>query len=309
MQARESDVWAGIGVVDGVHLAASHEGLAGVELPPEERVDEPSDGHDLGSRARRQEAVLDRIAQVHGLVRLKAHDHRLGADRQRAGEHVVVVDRLLQVHQHLAALVIRGMQFRGVPDPGYAAPGAAVVRLHIQRVTDPLRDGVQIEWPIDRVLERHEYGLRHLEPQPHHRAVSRVLFHRLKGERAVQQVHVVHQGDLLQPLPRVVVPVSEPVDDQAVAWVVAQAERLDGEPLAIEGMPGAAGAGHRAQPAQDLLESKGPVLLGSEQQADQVPGLGHWGLPSRIAACGELAGRARRASRAAHRGPTGQARA
>ena len=48
---------------------------------------------------------------------------------------------------------------------------------------------------------------------------------------------------LLQPLPRVVVPVREPVDDQPAADRVGEVERLDGQPLAGEGVLRAAGSG------------------------------------------------------------------
>src|SRR5207248_8096789 len=75
-------------------------------------------------------------------------------------------------------------------------------------------------------------------------------------------------------------PVREPVDDQLVARPVAQAERLDGDPLTIEDVPAAVRARDRAQPAQYLLERPRPVLLGAEQQPDQVPGGCHWRLPS-----------------------------
>ena len=325
MQAGQRHVRAGVGVVDGIDLAALDQGLAGVELPPEEAVDQPPDRHHLGPGLRREEVVVDRVAQVHGLVRLEAHDHRLGADRQRAGEDVVV-DGLLQVHEHLAALVVGGVQFGRVADPGDAAPGTAVIRLHEQRVADPLRDGVQVEGlvvagggvgvarVVHRVLVGDEHGLRHLEAQPHHRAVGRVLLHGLEGERAVQQVHAVHQGDLLQPLPRVVVPVREPVDDQVVAGAVAQVERLDGDPLAVEGVPGAAGA-----------RRPGPAGAGSPRTPSASPPRyraatrsGAWKRStlasvraafSRIVAGDGRAGRARRASRGARRGPTGRARA
>src|SRR3954452_12038723 len=47
VQARERDVRAGVGVVDRVDVAAAHERLAGVELPAEERVDEPPYRDDL----------------------------------------------------------------------------------------------------------------------------------------------------------------------------------------------------------------------------------------------------------------------
>src|SRR5258708_12787364 len=72
----------------------------------------------------------------------------------------------------------------------------------------------------------------------------------------------------------------EPVDDEAVARTIPQAERLDGDPLAVEDVPRAIGTGYRAQSPQDLLESSRPVLLGTEQQTDQVPGRYRGGLPA-----------------------------
>ena len=74
--------------------------------------------------------------------------------------------------------------------------------------------------------------VRHVEAEPDHRAVRRVLLHRLERERAVEQVGAVDQRGLLQPLARVVVPVGEPVDDQAGADRVDEVERLDRQPLA-----------------------------------------------------------------------------
>src|SRR5205807_7815079 len=73
------------------------------------------------------------------------------------------------------------------------------------------------------------------------------------------------------PFPRVVVPVRQAVDDQLVPGPVTQPERLDGHPLAVEGLPAAVRSLDRAEPAQDLLERSGPVLLGTEQQPDHVP--------------------------------------
>ena len=320
VQAGQGDVGAGVGVVDGVDVAALDQGLAGVELPPEERVDQLADRHHLEPRVRGQEVVLDRVAQVHGLVRLELHHHGLGADGQRAGEDVVV-DGLLQVHEHLAAGVVGGVQFGHVVDPGHAAPGPAVVGLHEQRVADLLGDGVQVEGlvvagrgvgvagVVERVLVRHQHRLRHLEPEPHHRAVGRVLLHRLERERAVEQVDLVHHGHLLQPFPGDVVPVREPVDDQVVAGLVTQAERLDGDPLDVEGVRAArpldrarAGAGSRsnAEGQSSSVPSSSPI---------SVPG--QWLPPvvSRIAAGGGPAGRARKASRAGRHTPTDRVRA
>jgi hypothetical protein len=57
--------------------------------------------------------------------------------------------------------------------------------------------------------------------------VGAVLLHRLEGERAVEQIEVIHQRGLLEPLARVVVPVGQPVDDEVLADGVTQVERLD----------------------------------------------------------------------------------
>ena len=328
VQARQRHVRAGVGVVDRVDLAVLDEGLARVELPPEEGVHEPADGDHLSARLRRQERVVDRVAQVHGLVRLELHHHGLRADRQRPGEHVVALDRALQVHEHLAARVVGGVQLGRVADPRHPAPRAAVVRLHEQRVADLLGDRVEVErlvvlggrvgvpGVVHRVLVRHQDGLRHLETEAQHRAVGRVLLHRLERERAVQQVHAVHERDLLEPLARDVVPVGEPVDDQVVARPVPQRERLDRDPLGVEGVPRSVLSGHGANPPHYLLECPRPVLLRAEQQPDQVPL--HAGLPSqpdqrpvisRTWAGDGRAGRATMASHAVRRSPTDRARA
>ena len=70
-----------------------------------------------------------------------------------------------------------------------------------------------------------------------------MLLHRLERERAVEQVHVVHQRDLLEPFAREVVPVGEPVDYELVAGAVSQVKRLDrdplgGDPVAVPGVVG-----------------------------------------------------------------------
>jgi hypothetical protein len=212
----------------------------------------------------------------------KLHHHRLRADRERPRERVVAVHRLLQVHEPLAGRVVGGAQVVLVLDAGDTDPRPAVVGLHEQRVAHAFGDGLEVErlvvarrgvgelGVLGRVLERHEHGVGHLEAQAHHRAVGGVLLHGLERERAVEQVHVVHQRDLLQPLARDVVPVGEPVDDEVVAGRVAQVERLDGDPLDVEGVLLPRAGAHRSHAAHDRLEGGGPVLLGAEQQPDQV---------------------------------------
>jgi hypothetical protein len=130
------------------------------------------------------------------------------------------------MHEPLTGRVVGTMQLVAVADLGDADPPAAVVGLHVQRIAQFRRDGVEVERPVvagrrvgparvvERLLERHQHRLGHLEAESHHRAVRRVLLHGLEGERAVEQVHVVHQRRLLQPLARVVVPVGEAVDDE-----------------------------------------------------------------------------------------------
>ena len=88
-----------------------------------------------------------------------------------------------------------------------------------------------------------------------------MLLHRLEREGRVQEVDVVHHRDLLEPLARDEVPPRQAVDDEVVARLVAQVEGLDGDPLAIEDVPGAARARDRAEQPQDLRERLRPVLM------------------------------------------------
>ena len=161
------------------------------------------------------------------------------------------------MHEHLARRVVGRLELLVVPDHRDPAPAAAVERLHEQRVPELLGDAGEVErlvvvrgrvrvlLVVQRVLVGHEHGLRHLQPEPDHRAVGSVLLHRLERVRAVEQVHVVHHRDLLQPLPRVVVPVREAVDDEVVARLLAQRERLDRHALDVERVAPPTGPGRR----------------------------------------------------------------
>ena len=227
-----------------------------------------------------EEPVADVVALVHRLLGPEVHHHRLGADRQRPGE-VVVVDGGLEVHEHLAGVVVRRVQVVLVVDTAHPAPPAAVERLHVERVADLGREHVEVERlvvlgggvgpavVVDRVLVGHQDRRRDLEAEPDHRAVRRVLLHRLEGEGAVQQVGAVDQRGLLQPLARVVVPVCEPVDHQAGTDRVGEGERLDREPFAREMVRRTVDV-QRSYEAQNLLEGLRPVLLRTEEQADQM---------------------------------------
>ncbi len=226
VEARQRDVGARVRVVDREDLAVLDQGLAGVELPQEERVDETADRHDLPAGFRREEAVLHLIAPVYRLRRVVAHHHRLGADREAASEDVESFYRRLEVHEPLAGFVVAPVELVGVLDPRHADPCAPVERLHEQRVADLLRDAIELERPVvlrggvgearvvGRLLVGDQPGFRDLQAEPDHGRVGGVLLHRLERERVVHEVHVVHQSDLLQPLPRDVVPVREAVDHE-----------------------------------------------------------------------------------------------
>jgi hypothetical protein len=82
----------------------------------------------------------------------RSADHRLGADRQRPGEHVEPLDAGLEVHQPLPGLVVGLLQVALVLDARDPDPGSAVVRLHVERVADLVRDLAQVEGPV--VLRR-----------------------------------------------------------------------------------------------------------------------------------------------------------
>ncbi len=178
-------------------------------------------------------------------------------------------------------VVVGRVQLLARPDPRHADPHPAVERLHVERVADLLGDVVEVELgavalghrDVARVLRRElvrdQPGVRHLDPEPHHRAVGRVLLHRLERERVVQEVDLVHQRELLQPLARHLVPPGEPVDDQRVARPVAEVERLVDDPLGRE-LVGLAAPADRPEPGEQGLEGPRPVLLGREEQPDQV---------------------------------------
>ena len=259
--------------------------------------------------------MVDLVAVVHRPVWLEVHHHRLGPDREAAGEDVEVLDRGLQVHQPLAGGVVDGVQLRRVADARDADPLAAVEGLHVERVADLRRDLLEVEGKVvalggrlealvrGRALVRDQPRLRHVQAEPHHRAVGRVLLHRLERERVVQQVDVVHQRDLLQPLARDRVPPAEAVDHERVTRLRAEVERLVRDSLGGQLVRHAAVL-DRADLGEQVLEGARPVLFGAEQQADQMRAcavIGSGGDDAR-------SGHATRASRAASRGPRGRAR-
>ena len=286
VQARQGDVRRRVRVVDRRGDAVLDDRLAGVELPAEERVHEPADRHDLVAGLGGEEVVVDLVAVVHRPVGLEVHHHRLGADREATSEDVEVLDRGLQVHQPLAGGVVDGMQFGGVADSCDTDPLAAVEGLHVERVADLPRDLLEVEGEVvalrrrlealvpGRALVRDQPRLRHVQTEAHHRAVGRVLLHRLERERVVEQVDVVHQRDLLQPLARDRVPPAEPVDHERVARLRAQVERLVRDPLGRQ-LVRLAAVLDRADLGEQVLERARPVLLGAQQESDQVLSVAH----------------------------------
>src|SRR5437660_1330236 len=66
-----------------------------------------------------------------------------------------------------------------------------------------------------------------------------------------------------------------PVDDQRVPRLVPQVERLDGDPHRAQRVAVTGVVGHRPQPPEQRLERARPVVLGAEQQPDEVFNVGH----------------------------------
>ena len=148
-----------------------------------------------------------------------------------------------------------------------------------------------------------EPRLGHLEAEPHHRAVGRVLLHRLEREGIVQEVDVVHQRGLLQPLARDEVPVRETVDDEGVARLGSEVEGLDRDPLRRELV--------RSAPVLDRAPGGRPAPRRRSASPPRCRARGRSGAGSAISRTGRgggRAGRATRASRAGRRAPRGRPR-
>ena len=255
MQARQRDVGRGVRVVDRMHLGAADERLARVELPAEERVHEPRDRHDLPADLRGEEVVRrpgsGGASARPGSKCIAIVSAPIESDRTKTSKPSTDACRCISRSPEASYTACSSSASR---DPRDADPLAAVERLHVQRVADLLGDVLEVERQVvarghvleasatmvlaarhgRRHLVRHHPRLRHLEPEPDHRAVGGVLLHRLERERVVEQVDVVHQHRLLHPLARDLVPPAEPVDDELVARLRAEVERLVRDPLGAE---------------------------------------------------------------------------
>ena len=226
--------------------------------------------------------MVHRVALVHGSLGVEMQHHRLGSDAEAAGEDVVPLHGGLQVHQPLLGLVVGAVQCVDVLDATHPHPGAAVERLHVQRHADVARHLGEIEPAqvplrgdgesriVRRLLVGHHPRLGNAQPQPDHGAVRGVLLHGLERERVVEQVDVVHERHLLQPLARQVVPPGEPVDDEPEAGGGSEVEGLVPDPLRRE-LVRLAPMADRPDAAEEGRERRRPILFGCEQQPDLVP--------------------------------------
>ena len=84
--------------------------------------------------------MINRVPLMHWQVWAKVHHHCLGPDGQGSGEDVIGLHRLLQMHQHLAGVVVRRHQLGLVPGLGHSSPAAAVKGLHKERIAHFVRD-------------------------------------------------------------------------------------------------------------------------------------------------------------------------
>ena len=246
VQRGDLRVGAGVGEIDRPPLAVLAQRLAGVELPAEERVDRQRRVDECLALLLGHAAVVHRVAVVQRCRRVVADQPGLRSEADAADEQVVRLDGPLQMQQVRAALVVGAMQFGFVIDPTHAGPSATVVRLDEQRVADLLADLAEIEQPgvaLQGDLEVglrlvllgwHHRGGRDRHAEADHRAVRRVLLHRLDRPRVVEHVQPVGEDRLLDPLPARRVPVGQTVDDEVVARRLAQIERLDDHPVGLE---------------------------------------------------------------------------
>ena len=185
------------------------------------------------------------------------------------------------MHQLFARLVVAAAQLLLISRTRDATPLSAVERLQVERKAHVVADVVQVERAVvarrrrrealvrRRLLVRDQPRVGHLESEAHHRAVRRVLLHRLERERVVQQVDVVHQRDLLQPLARQEVPPPDAIDDERVPRLVAQVEGFVEHTLDLELVPLASPL-EAADSRGERLERGRPVVFGAEHESDQV---------------------------------------
>ena len=142
---------------------------------------------------------------------------------------------------------VRLLQLLGVVDLGHAHPAAAVVGLHEHRIAEALPDvlleveeaGVALERDLQVGLALvglggDEHRVRYRHPEPHHRAVRRVLLVGLHRPRVVEDVDAVHDDGLLDPLAARAEPMRQPVDHEVVLHGLAQVEGLDRHALDVE---------------------------------------------------------------------------
>ncbi len=119
-----------------------------------------------------------------------------------------------------------------------------------------------------------------------HRAIGRVLLHRLKRPWIVEDVEVIHDHRLLNPLPTGVVPVGEAIQHHIVAARLLEVIGLDGDALDVEGHLIAVEIEVEVEAAQHLFVADGPAEVGAEGKADEALGLGHGNSPKLVRAAG-----------------------
>src|SRR5205814_522060 len=108
-----------------------------------------------------------------------------------------------------------------------------------------------------------------------HRAVGGVLLVGLDTPRIVEDVEVIQDDALLNPLAAGVIPVRQPIDDHVVLAGLAQLERLDGDALDVEEQRVALPGNAKVEPLEHVLEAERPAEVGPERQSDATRDLGH----------------------------------
>ncbi len=217
--------------------------------------------------------VISGVAIMQRGGRVIPDDPDLGAKPNAANEQVVGIDRLLQMHQVGAALVVKALEVLGGFDPAHPGPTTPIVGFDVHRVANLLAQFLQIEhlgvllqrclqiWLVYVLLGRHHPRCWNLHPQAHHGAIRGVLFVGLDGPGIVEDIKAIEEDRFLDPLSACAVPMGEAVDDHVITGWLTQVERLDPHPIHVETNRVIANLQREIETLEDLLVTDRPANI------------------------------------------------
>ena len=123
------------------------------------------------------------------------------------------------------------------------------------------------------LLRREHPRIGHGKPERLHRAVRRLLFHRLDGPRVVQHVEAIHENGFLYPLTARVVPVRDSIEHDVVTRALLQSEGLDTHALDFEAHRVTLNRDAGVPPSENLFEADRPTEVRAKRETN--PARGH----------------------------------